>query len=134
MEQLGQEAFQDVEVGFVSEQPHLPGGCPELLPAKPDRCPPKPLSINILYLSRRAYLPRPKRDLPGGCPKHLPAKLAHCPPKPAENQYFNLSRRAFCQARSAVFRADALSKINIYIRRRARLPLLVVANYCLPDH
>jgi len=53
---------------------------PELLPAKPDRCPPKPLTINILYLSRRAYLPRPKRGLPGGCP--------------VESQYLYLSSRS----------------------------------------
>jgi len=47
-----------------------------------------PLTINILYLSRRAYLPRSKRDLPGVCPESLPANPIRCPSKPAENQYF----------------------------------------------
>jgi len=47
-----------------------------------------PLKINILYSSRRAYLPGPERDLPGGCPEPLPAKPIRCPSKPAENKYF----------------------------------------------
>jgi hypothetical protein len=67
----------------------LRGGCPEPISAKPVRCRPKSLKINILYsMSRRAACQARSQNARGECPQLFHRKTCLLSPEVAENQYF----------------------------------------------